>query len=295
MLIVVNQIFLLKMDDSTVFSLIKEMEQHPCLWKKSDKDFKNSFKINDSFKEIAAIMDLDENAVKDKIKSLRTIFFQNVQKAKKGKSGSGGGAQPKWKFYNALSFLQGEAADCGAIDSMALNTTVLNWIYNCDIANSHHRMFSSRCSQATDEVPTNEDLSLESQLIERPISSLSQHSTALSQASSTASGAVTPIGSGKKRKVANDNGRQACWAALMESLQPKNANEEFGNYVSTTLSQIKDNNLLQRTKCQIQIILSKALAESAEQQLAANVQQIVVFDSEGRIIADANELIEEEN
>lgn len=70
------------------------------------------------------MLDLTEEVVKEKCRTLRTVYFQNAQKAKKGKSGSAGGAQPRWKFYNALSFLQGEVAEAGTVDSLDSNAMV---------------------------------------------------------------------------------------------------------------------------------------------------------------------------
>lgn len=138
--------------DDIVYSLIRELEAHPCVWQKSHRDYKNSFKKSDAIGEIAFILGLSDEVVKEKIRSLRTIYFQNAQKVKKAKSGSSGGSQPKWKFFNALSYLQSEVADCGAIDNMQLNTSVMKWIRNCDIAHSHHLSF--RCSQTDTEAAT---------------------------------------------------------------------------------------------------------------------------------------------
>lgn len=78
---------------------------------------------------------------------------------------------------------------------------------------------------------------------------------------------------GKKRKLTNQNDHCACWEAL--TIRPRNSHEEFGNYVSLTLDQIKDDNLIQRTKGQIQIILGKTMAEFAKKQLG------LLFDAEG--------------
>lgn len=271
--------------DEEIFSLIKEYEQHPCLWQKSHQDYKNNFKKIDAINAIAVLLNLTAEFVKDKCRSLRTIYFQNVQKAKKGKSGSGASSQPRWKFYSALSFLQSEVADCGSTDNLDLNAMVINWIKNCD--NAHfHRTFSFHCSQNVDDA----DATTNPNEIERPTSSLSQASTVLSQASSTGTPTnVTPLG--KKRKYEEE--RRECWTTLMESIRPQNAHEEFGSYVSSSLAQIKDDNLIQTVKCKIQIILSQAMTEFAQRQLTSSVQQIFVFESDGRIVQDPNELIEQ--
>lgn len=113
-----------KFGDDDTFKLIKELEPHPCLWQKSHHDFKNNFKKIDAFTEIATTLNSTMEVVKEKCRSLRTIYFQNAQKEKKGKSGSGGGAPRRWKFYQALSFLQSEVAESGAIDSLHVDTKV---------------------------------------------------------------------------------------------------------------------------------------------------------------------------
>lgn len=124
----------------------------------------------------------------------------------------------------------------------------------------------------------------------------------LSQASSTGSAdtftSTSTTKSAKKRKAVQENDRSACWSALLESIRPQNAHEEFGSYVSSSLAQIKDNHLINTTKCKIQLILAQALCENAEKQLAtpAPTKQVLIFDSEGRIIQQHDDLIvEDEN
>lgn len=77
----------------------------------------------------------------------------------------------------------------------------------------------------------------------------------------------------------------------METIRPQNKHEEFGTYVSSSLAQIKDEQLFKTTKCQIQIALARAMAQYAEKQLAssASVQQVVIIDSNGRIIQQQHE------
>lgn len=73
---------------------------------------------------------------------------------------------------------------------------------------------------------------------------------------------------------------------LSPNLLPILQHEEFGSYVSSSLTQIKDELLIKRTKCQIQLILTKALAEHAEKELASTEahQQVVIFDENGRVM-----------
>lgn len=254
-----------KITDEVTFDLIREYELRPCLWQKSNKHYKNNFRKIDATEEIADILSLSSNTVKDKLRSLRTIYFQNAQKVKKGKSGSGGGNQPKWKFYNALNFLQSETAESGSIDS-------LDFIIDDDNDASNSSLMDR----------------------ERPMSSLSQTSSLSGASTST-------MTSTKKRKSDHDDSRNALWSTLMESLRPQNAHEEFGSYVSTSLAQIKDDQLVKSTKCKIQLTLAQALSEFAAKQLnpqppsaQPSTQQIVIFDKEGRVLQQHETLIMED-
>lgn len=98
---------------------------------------------------------------------------------------------------------------------------------------------------------------------------------------------VTPT-LAKKRKPTNDDDRRACWTALMQSIRPQSSHEEFGSYVSSSLAQIKSDHLINRTKCQIQLVLTKALSEQAELELSTHVQTLLVYDELGNIIPNAH-------
>lgn len=272
------------LNDEEIFSLIKEYEQHECLWKKSHKDYKNNFKKIDAYKAIGFLLNISEDLVKEKCRSLRTVYFQNVQKAKKGKSGSGGGKAPVWKFYGALSFLQSEAADCGSIDTLDLNTSVMNWMNKCDNACFNDRKFSFHSSQNTEATEGDSDTTTIALEIDRPSSSLSQMSqTSVVSQTSSNSGTPTNLSASKKRRAQYEEERRERWDTLMSSIRPQNAHEEFGHYVSSSLAQINNDNLVKATKSRIQLILAKALAEYAESQLTSNVQQVVIYEPDGSI------------
>lgn len=112
--------------DKVMFDVIKEYESHPCLWQKSHRDYKNNFRKADAIADIATLTDLTPELVKEKLRMLRTVYFQNAQAVKKSKSGSGGGRQPKWKFFSALSFLSSEVAEAGSVDNMDSNSSVIS-------------------------------------------------------------------------------------------------------------------------------------------------------------------------
>lgn len=78
----------------------------------------------------------------------------------------------------------------------------------------------------------------------------------------------------KKRKTVCNDHRHA----IMESTRLQNAHEAFGTYVSASLAQIEDEHLTKRTKCQIQLVLTKALSEYAESVLASTETQDVLVN-----------------
>lgn len=96
--------------------LISELELRPCLWKKENEFYKNKYTRAAATDELAQMVIATADEVKDKIRNLRTTFFQNLKKTKK--NGSAGGVQPKWDYFNALSFLSGEEAAAGRIDTI---------------------------------------------------------------------------------------------------------------------------------------------------------------------------------
>lgn len=112
------------MSDEKIFELIAQIESEPCLWQKSHKYYQNKYKKSEAIETIAKSSNITSELVKEKLKSLRTIYFQNAQKLKKGKSGSAGGVQVKWKFFNALNFLQSEVADSGNTDTLCSQKSV---------------------------------------------------------------------------------------------------------------------------------------------------------------------------
>ena len=106
------------LSDEKVEEIISLYKSHECLWKKAHEDYKNKFKKESAYEAVAAAVNLEKSVVKEKLHSLRTIYFQNISKAKKIKSGNAGGKPIKWKFFGHLNFLSSEAADSGKTDSL---------------------------------------------------------------------------------------------------------------------------------------------------------------------------------
>lgn len=259
-------------DDET-FEIIKEYETHPCLCQKTHKNYKNNFKKNDAIAEIATLTDKTEDLIKLKLRSLRTVYFQNVQSAKKSKSGSSGGKQPRWKFFSALYFLGSEVAECGATDNLDSSSSVI----------SSSLMMKMHCQRRKTKQRTYFYLRFQNNADELEASTsnttirMSSTNTTGKNVSTATSAPLT-----KKKKKTVDDDRHAVWSALKDSIRPQSANEEFGSYVGSTLAQIKDDNLVKRAKCQIQLVLTKALTEHAEKELATtSAPQSTLFDSTG--------------
>lgn len=67
--------------NETVFTrLLEEVERKPCVWKKSDPKYMNKHVKSAAFEEIGIKIGVSANAVKEKLRSLRTIFLQNHKK-----------------------------------------------------------------------------------------------------------------------------------------------------------------------------------------------------------------------
>lgn len=107
----------------------------------------------------------------------------------------------------------------------------------------------------------------------------------------------------KKKKQTPEDERRACWSALMDSIRPQTDQEAFGSYVSASLSQIKDEHLTKKAKCEIQLVLTKALTEHATKELGKPVStttsnthgsvDVLFFDDMGHLI-DQNDIITED-
>lgn len=69
--------------------------------------------------EIASIVNMPLNIVKDKIRSLRTVFFQNYNKQVKS-----GKRSVKWEFYNALMFLIFKIDEAAEFDPLSVSTYI---------------------------------------------------------------------------------------------------------------------------------------------------------------------------
>lgn len=91
------------------FKLIKKWEQRPCLWQKQHVHFMSKRVKAAAIAEISTIMGIPEDIVYKKLRSLRTIFFQNYRKL--GKKGCANAKKIKWSFFNAVKFIAEETTD----------------------------------------------------------------------------------------------------------------------------------------------------------------------------------------
>lgn len=117
-----------KWSAENVVKFAASVEEKPCLWKKSDNFYKNRFRKEAAYEELAAEMKCGVGDVKTKLKSFRTTFLQYFHKV--DKSGSAGGKQATWKFYNNFVFMSEEVGQAGDVDSMSVRKSMFkNIIY----------------------------------------------------------------------------------------------------------------------------------------------------------------------
>lgn len=94
--------------------MIKGYEDHPCLWKKDDKFYKNKIKRSDAMEQIAQLVNATADETRDKIRNFRTTYFQNLKKMKK--AGRSNRYPPRWEYFSSLSFLSDDASEADPID-----------------------------------------------------------------------------------------------------------------------------------------------------------------------------------
>lgn len=103
--------------------LIREIKVRPCLWRKNDNQFKNIYVRRAAYTEIGDTLQTTANAVKAKIRSLRTIFLQNCRKKLKW-----GQHDVKWEFFSSLLFMKDEYETTGEdVDSSYVS--IHNYLY----------------------------------------------------------------------------------------------------------------------------------------------------------------------
>ncbi|XP_065080796.1 uncharacterized protein LOC135703478 [Ochlerotatus camptorhynchus] len=84
------------------YRLIRAFRKHPALWKKENSEYKNKPFRAGILEQLAIEFRTNAEAIKEKLRSLRTIYGQNLKKHAKTDG------TPKWEFFGALSFLKGE-------------------------------------------------------------------------------------------------------------------------------------------------------------------------------------------
>ncbi|XP_062550779.1 uncharacterized protein LOC134215659 [Armigeres subalbatus] len=84
------------------YRLINGFQSQPALWKKDNKEYKNKHFRGFLLDQLATDFNTNTEAIKEKMRSLRTIYGQNLKKYAKSD------ATPKWEFFNAMSFLKSE-------------------------------------------------------------------------------------------------------------------------------------------------------------------------------------------
>lgn len=87
--------------------LIEEYESYSVLWDVSSPDYKNKYKKQSAYIEIAKKLNSSEEEIKTKIHNLRTQYMQELRRVKQKKSGQGTSENftSKLEFFNALNFI----------------------------------------------------------------------------------------------------------------------------------------------------------------------------------------------
>nr|CAH7742410.1 unnamed protein product [Callosobruchus chinensis] len=95
------------MDNEQILEFIEDYRSYQCLWDIHSKFYTNKNKRNDAYRELSEKYNINEKAVKNKIKSLRSYFSKEHQKVTEMKSGSGSDSKydSTWFAYRQLLFI----------------------------------------------------------------------------------------------------------------------------------------------------------------------------------------------
>nr|CAH7738427.1 unnamed protein product [Callosobruchus chinensis] len=95
------------MNNEQILEFIEDYRSYQCLWDIHSKFYANINKRNDAYRELSEKYNINEKAVKNKIKSLRSYFSKEHQKVTEMKSGSGSDSKydSTWFAYRQLLFI----------------------------------------------------------------------------------------------------------------------------------------------------------------------------------------------
>lgn len=109
--------------NNQISMLIELFHKHSILWDASNKDYKDKFKKNDAWADIAAELHVSQKEVETKMHILRSQFSREKKKIKTSKrtgSGSEEVIKSKWQWYEPLQFLLSGATTSGTSDTMGI-------------------------------------------------------------------------------------------------------------------------------------------------------------------------------
>ncbi|KRG07126.1 uncharacterized protein Dmoj_GI26314, isoform B [Drosophila mojavensis] len=97
-------------DREKTIELIELYENFAVLWDVSSADYKNKYKKQNAYREIAEKLNKSDDEIKTKIHHLRTQFLQEVRRVKQKKSDQGklDNYTSKWEFFDALKFIKND-------------------------------------------------------------------------------------------------------------------------------------------------------------------------------------------
>ena len=101
--------------------LIQMYQEHECLWKVTDENYKDRYAKEAAFREIARQLGIPVADSKTKITNLRTQYQSEKMKLCRRKSGSAAASNSvtKWKWYSSLQFLSDTCEPRRSISSLA--------------------------------------------------------------------------------------------------------------------------------------------------------------------------------
>ncbi|XP_004522102.1 uncharacterized protein LOC101452402 [Ceratitis capitata] len=225
--------------------LIEESEKRQCLWSREDPEYKNKTLKQIAYEEVAEIVDMPCESVKEKLRNLRINFWQVHKKnVKMGSSAF----PPKWEYYKPLLFLA---------ESIFPYSKASTW--STPKPRNRNRSRNTRSSRISSILRESKRRKVAVQEYKQEIPEI----------------CLDPLFDGCTSTVSTANNVKDTHIEPTNNGNVKETHEKFGEYVAFNLNNLEDVQLIKKTKAKIQLILSEALRERALSELAeseSNVQ-----------------------
>lgn len=200
--------------NSFVYYLIDKIREHPVLWDRTHEHFAKKTLKRSEWSKIAAALQKEYPALKDvglteddvqqKFAKLKTTFQREVKKIHCTKSGSGEYYEPKWKFFNSLSFMLPR-------ELQYLTTSSYSSPLSCQIVKTEQFFDEEVTDEGINDHPSWTDLIEES-------SSTSLTTSPRPATPSSSSGKTPPSHTSKKRKRTPADTSEATHALVAQTM-----------------------------------------------------------------------------